>query len=72
MWASLLDATVNVVPEDASRVLQAGCSHLAGKLDGTSRHHLNHEAAVIVFPFLRKRRTCRGTAVSVIIHVVVG
>ena len=54
-----LYATVNVVPEDASHVLQACCSHLAGKLDGTSRHHLHHIAAVAVFAFLHHRNMNR-------------
>ena len=52
----LLDAAANVVREDASHVPQARCSHLAGELNGTSRQNLHHEAAEVVYQFLRYQR----------------
>ena len=48
----LLDAAAHVVLEDTPHVRQAPCSHLAGELNGTPRHHLHHKPAVIVFYFL--------------------
>lgn len=43
-----LDAAVNLVPEDAPHVPQTRCCHRTGELNGTARHHLDHDTVVVI------------------------